>query len=414
MSVKVGVFQFNGCDKCFNETILLQDEKDIELIKIADITTWKPEKLDVAVITGYILPSNSDQLGLISANAEKIIGYGNCTATGGIFGLAYQHGTKISALETMIAESESIKGCLANIETLKAKVGSNDIPKPKTLCESCSRKSTCNFLDETQRQIDPMEEPEMCFNDSGLLCSGYVCSECSEMCVNYGTPCRGCLPAVDRPGFRMLGMFATLMANVEVASEATPTSTTDKLADEDDDVTAAFPDVTGSFFRHTFAYSVMPPGKIPSTGKIPFDVCLGRPLEEIPLILGCIGGVHSVELTTKVIEAYEHGAGMEISEKTKEFRSILLDQEKLLVQAHNQNDVGAYKTAAKKIREIAGNRNLSNLFFGGFKVPIAENDDFAQYKYQPFDMKPGSYSGSGVEYSINDAGVITEISVEGF
>ena len=146
-----------------------------------------------------------------------------------------------------------VHGCLGEIAELKASLDAQDLAKTLALCKKCSRKSTCSYLDEVERQLDPSEDTESCFNDLGFMCTGYIARECTEMCVDFGAPCRGCKPIIDRPGFRMLGMFGTLMANVEVATEQNKYGATDKLADEDDDVTESVLDVAGKFFRFNLA-----------------------------------------------------------------------------------------------------------------------------------------------------------------
>ena len=56
--------------------------------------------------------------------------------------------------------------------------------------------------------------------------------------------------------------------------------------------------------------------------------------------------------------------------------------------------------------------NLSNLFFGGFKTPIKNGENFDEYKSQNFDMIEGSYKNGMVEFSIDSIGVITDIKIK--
>ncbi|MGB5912662.1 MAG: hypothetical protein WBH31_15825, partial [Promethearchaeia archaeon] len=94
----VKVFQFNGCNKCFNESILLKEDSKYKIEFIADPKNWKEKKVDVSIITGFLLPDDKSTLEKIKTNSEKIIGYGNCTTTGGVFALANQRGYDISPL----------------------------------------------------------------------------------------------------------------------------------------------------------------------------------------------------------------------------------------------------------------------------------------------------------------------------
>jgi coenzyme F420-reducing hydrogenase gamma subunit len=289
----VKVFQFNGCNKCFNEAILLKEESNLSVEFIDNPENWQEKETDVAVITGYLLPENKNTIEKISKNAEKVIAYGNCTATGGIFALANQHGHQVTPLKNLANDAESIRGCLGEVEELKNVILEKETPKLNNLCNVCKRRATCEYLDEVHRQIE-LDDDETCFNDLGFLCSGFIAKECKERCIDYNTPCRGCKYTIDRPGIRMLGMFGTLMGNIEVATEASPKGATDKLADRDDDITASLPDILGNFFRFTLSTSGLPRGRIESKGTLLEDVLTGRLIEELPLITGLLGGNKSI------------------------------------------------------------------------------------------------------------------------
>jgi len=417
--MKIGIFQLNGCDKCFNETYLLDkhindnSKNEIFRVKNSEINSWSEKELDYAVIAGYIMPENHEFLQKLSKIAKNVVGYGSCTTTGGIFGLAYQKGYDITPIAKIIPETKLIGGCLGEIEELSEIVQGHPLKKSEILCTSCARKSTCEYLDEVVRQIDPQEDMESCFNDFGHLCSGYIANSCKEMCVDYGTACRGCKSSVDRAGFRMLGMFGTLMGNIEVATEATGKGGTDKLADEDDDVTESIPDVTGSFFRFNLANSVLPLGRITPTGAIISDIFIGRPIEELPLISGCIGGDHFISFTLDIIQAYEKSLGeeLQVSEKTVELRNNLLSLEKELNSAVKESNVETYEKITNHIRKIAGNMNLSNLFFGGFKVPIDDSGDFEGYKKSIFEIREGDYQNGNVKFSLNSKGIVNKFEI---
>ncbi len=412
--MKIGIFQLNGCDKCFNETILLDKDKksnnEIFRIKNSEIKSWKDKQLDVAIITGYFTVENHEFLQKLSEHVKKVVGFGSCATTGGIFGLSYQKGNKISTIAKVIPNASIIKGCLAEIEELTDILQDIAIPKKENLCKSCARSSTCEYLDEVVRQIDIQEDLESCFNDFGHICSGYIANSCKEMCVNYGTPCRGCQPLVDRSGIRMLGMFGTLMGKLEVASEATGKGGTDKLADEADDVTKSIPDVAGTFFRFNLANSVLPIGKISPSGSILSDVFIGRPIEELPLISGCIGGKSFISFTLDIIQAYEKGLGKDllVSKKTVELRDTLLTLEKDLNSSLEERNFKLYESITNQIRKIAGNMNLSNLFFGGFKVPIEGMDNFDDIKKPIFEIREGDYENLSVKYTLNSEGIVTK------
>jgi coenzyme F420-reducing hydrogenase gamma subunit len=406
------VFQFNGCNKCFSESILLKNEADFETEYIANPLEWKEEKMDIAVITGFLLPENQEILNKISKNSDRMIAYGDCTTTGGIFGLAKQRGHDVKPIRKLGLIPTEINGCLGEVEELISAIKSEEHPKLKNLCKVCARKSTCDYLDEVHRQINLDEDPETCFNDQGFLCSGYIALECKERCIDYGTQCRGCKPMVDRSGIRMLGMFGTLMGNIEVATEASKYGATDKLADKDDDITESLPDIVGNFFRFTLPISGLPRGKISSNGNILEDIFLGRLIEEFPLITGLLGGTKSISLTLNIIETYEKGANIEVSEKTKKYRKELKTLENDLQGAFENQDADKYKEITDKIRKIAGNMNLSNIFFGGFKTSIDEDDKFEDYKTHIFEVVEGTYKNGSIEFSIDSKGVINEIKIK--
>ena len=408
----VKVFQFNGCNKCFNESLLLKLNSDLSVEYVNDPKTWKEEKIETAVITGYLLPDDKELLSKIRSNANKVIAYGSCTVTGGVFALANQHGHDITPLKSLIDNIIEIEGCLGEVDELKSVISGEELAKPKSLCELCTRKATCDYLDSVLRQID-LEDEETCFNDLGFLCNGFVSRECKERCIDYNTPCRGCKKLVERPGIRMLGMFGTLMGNIEVATEHSVKGATDKLADENDDVTGSLPDILGNFFRFTFSTSGLPKGRIPSAGTLTEDLFTGRLIEELPLITGLLGGDKSISLTLKIIESYEKANQIEVSEQTKKYRKSLLELEEKLHDTLKNEDAEQYKQITDEIRQIAGNMNLSNVFFGGFKSKIKEDDNLEDYQTHVFEVVEGTYKNGSVEYSIDSKGIIKEIKIRG-
>jgi len=407
----VRIFQFNGCNKCYNETLLLKEDSQYSIRFVSDPKNWKEEKIDISVITGYLVPDDLKYLNKIKANSEKIIAYGNCATTGGVFALANQKGHDVTPLQNLIGDSQNIKGCLGEIEELKNTIDGKEISKFKNLCEVCSRKATCEYLEEIKRQIE-LDDSETCFNDLGFLCSGFIAEECKEKCIDYNTPCRGCKPSVDRSGIRMLGLFGTLAGNIEIATEHSVKGATDKLADEDDNLTESLPDIVGNFFRFTLPTSGLPKGRIPSSGTLLEDVFIGRLIEEIPLISGLLGGNKSISLTLKFIESYEKANEIKVSEQVKKFRSELLILEEELEIAIDKEDSTKYKEVTEKIRKIAGNMNLSNLYFGGFKTKINDSDNFNDYKTHIFEIVEGTYKNGSVEYKIDSEGILTEIKIK--
>jgi hypothetical protein len=210
----------------------------------------------------------------------------------------------------------------------------------------------------------------------------------------------------------MLGMFGTLMGNIEVATEHSEKGATDKLADDEDDVTQCLPDIVGNFFRFTLPTSGLPKGRIPSEGSLLENVFTGRLIEELPLISGLLGGDKWISLTLKIIESYEKANSIEVSEETKKIREKLLKLEADLQNAIKEEDPKKYRQATEEIRKIAGNMNLSNVFFGGFKSQIEDNGNFEDYKSHVFDVIEGTYKNGSVEFTIDPIGIVKEIKIK--
>ncbi|MFX1480994.1 MAG: hypothetical protein ACFFCI_23160, partial [Promethearchaeota archaeon] len=166
------------------------------------------------------------------------------------------------------------------------------------------------------------------------------------------------------------------------------------------------------FFRFTLTTSGLPKGRIPSTGTLLEDVFVGRLIEELPLITGLLGGNNSISLTLKVIESYEKANNVEVSEQTKKYREELLNLEEKLKKAIEKEDAEKYKELTEEIRQIAGNMNLSNVFFGGFKSQIKEDENLEDYQTHIFEVVEGTYKNGIVEYMIDPEGIIKEIKIK--
>ncbi len=416
MTQVINIFQFNGCTKCYNDTLglaLNENLKEVKINRISDPSQWKGDHHDKAVITGYLLPKDQETIEKIAEHADQMVAFGSCSTSGGIYGLNYQKGIKITPMNEFYPNVTEIHGCLGETDSLAEILTDQPRSRTKNLCKTCNRSSTCDYLDEVHRQFDIYnEDSEKCFNDFGFMCAGYVAKECKERCIDYGTPCRACKPNVERSGFRMMSLFGSLMANVDVASEPTGKGGTDKLADDEDDITKGNPDNTGNFFRHTLAASKMPLGRIPSSENLESNIFIGRAIEELPVIAGSMGGTNVISLTLDIVEALEKGLKLEISNFVTDLRSQLRELEKKLINATQNNHSDEYKEVVTNIRSIAGNMNLSNIFFGGFKVPIKSSEEFDNYKYQVFEVQEGTFTSGSVSYQLDSNGLVTEFSWE--
>ena len=134
------------------------------------------------------------------------------------------------------------------------------------------------------------------------------------------------------------------------------------------------------------------------------------------MITGMMGSTKFVSLTLDVIEAYENGIGMKISDQTKDLRKQLLNLEADLEKAARDENADLYQGSSEKIRKIAGNMNLSNIYFGGFKTAIEGVENYPDYKdYKYKIMEPptaGTYQQGTVSYTLDEQGVVTEFKME--
>ncbi|MFX0007978.1 MAG: hypothetical protein ACFFAV_14820, partial [Candidatus Hermodarchaeota archaeon] len=142
----VKIFQFNGCNKCFNESILLKGDSSFNVEFISDPKNWKDQKTDVSIITGYLLPNDKEILNKIKINSTKVIAYGDCTTTGGVFALSNQRGYEVTPCQDLIEDVININGCLGEIEELQSEIKSENLPELKNLCIVCGRRKTCDYL----------------------------------------------------------------------------------------------------------------------------------------------------------------------------------------------------------------------------------------------------------------------------
>ncbi|MCF2140960.1 MAG: hypothetical protein K9W44_12960 [Candidatus Lokiarchaeota archaeon] len=421
--MKIGIFQLNGCTKCRNEIINLignpelivrnvkdyEEETDVKLIWCTDEYNL-PSSIDIAIFSGYATSENLHCLQEIRKIANQVFTFGSCATDGGIFGLAYQKGIEIFPISKIISVDQEIRGCLASGDHLLALLKDYNQFQSEKLCEKCPRESTCSFLEEIVHQIDLQElDEKQCFNDVGYTCSGYIANNCQERCIDFGTPCRGCNPFIDDSSIRMLGMMGTLMGQMDVATEASSKGATDKLADEEDEISSAYSDVVGTFFRFTLANSPIPPGKIPSSGNIIADIMVGRPIEELPLITGMMGGKSFISMTIDILDAYEKGIKLELDNELKTIREQLLELEKKYKLACENMDPNLYAESTENIRKLAGNMNLSNLYFGGMKIKLDSFKNFDNFRAHPIPIQEGTYTSSSknVTFTLDSRGIIT-------
>ncbi|MGQ4912532.1 MAG: hypothetical protein ACP6KW_10220 [Candidatus Thorarchaeota archaeon] len=412
----VAVYHLNGCERCAWHTLAIDDWDELELIhhclrdgRSADI------KADIIILTGYATERDIPVLEQLSSRCTRMVGYGTCPYSGGIFGLANQKGADVISACHLAGPGLAVLGCPPDPQELRGALLYEHPEETKNLCKSCSRKMTDDLFYNIQR-VNAIEDTETCFNHLGQPCSGVVSGSCAQRCIDFNTPCRGCIEIVEDPTSSMISYFGTMARQVEVATVGNAW-TTDKLSDEPDELTEGLVDVVGTFFRFHLATAFSQPGRIPSTGDIRSDIMVGRPIEEAVQIAATIYGIHGISVALNLIEAYEASVEFKPSEETLQLRARLREAQRQLLEAKQQPKYDIYSATMDRIREVAGNEVLSNLFFFGFKTPVeASKSPFETYKTKTFE--PAAVSGSSsdedskVSFATDERGIIREWSCE--
>lgn len=407
----VSIIQLRGCTKCRNECLNLPNLDNSLKLSWNEMTDKFQTNLSTVILTGYVLLEDKPILEKIRSNAQKVILFGTCATHGGIFGLQNQKGKNVRPISSLIKVDAEVAGCLGSSAELITKIESSPEAQKNQLCSTCNRESSCDFLTEVIRQYDPDEfDEEQCMNDKGLLCSGVIAADSCEKCIDFNTPCRGCKPMVSKSGTRMLGMFGTLMGQLDVATEASSRGATDKLADAEDEISSAFLDLVGNFFRFTLASSPLPKGKQPSSEDEYQNIFEHRVIEEIPSIMAMMGGNRFISNTLDILEAYETTNQLAIPQDLLAIRQELRQLEKEYQKAIQEQSSTKYKEVSNNIRHLAGNMNLSNLGFGGLKmIPESMKNDHGNLEpSKPISYHAGTYSAGEIEYSLDNQGIVTK------
>ena len=412
---KVGVVHLNGCDRCAYQLIALPHCVTAEVVAHPLLKGKDDLKsADIILVTGYARKSDEKQLKEIAKMGKKIIFYGTCPYSGGIFGLLNQKGGDVVPATRFITPDEMVLGCPPQPVDLEPIIYGKTVAHVP-LCKECTRKFTDDKMPAVLRVPD-WSEQETCFNNLGLPCSGAISSRCSQKCIDFNTPCRGCVDMVDDPPGRMIGYFGSLATQIDVDTVATEW-TTDRLGDRPDELTRALVDVVGTFFRFHLASHFAHPGRNPSTGDTLSDIMVARPIEEAPQIAATIYGRYAISAALNLIEAYEQATGIEVSKETKELRTALRDVQKQLLETLKDPAVDTVRKVIEDIRGLAGNEVLSNVYFGGFKTPVkVAKSSFDTYRVGEFEIKSVKASAEDeftkVAFTTDEDGIIREWSYE--
>ena len=252
----VSVVQMRGCDRCALHMLAFQDWDEFDIVYHSLLEEYGSiddiKKTDVLVVTGYVEEEDRQKLEELEQKAGTIIAYGTCPHSGGIFGLANQRGGKVIPLNNLIMPKFTILGCPPSQDLVRSQLKEADSSKFTPLCESCKREFQHESISEITR-AGTLQNEELCFNNLGLPCSGVVSGDCAQRCIDFDTPCRGCVDVVTTPSAKMIGYYGSLTyPMIDVATIAN-WWTTDKLADDTDDLTESLVDIVGTFFRFHLA-----------------------------------------------------------------------------------------------------------------------------------------------------------------
>jgi len=333
---------------------------------------------NTAYITGFVTIDDVSALEEIKEKHEKVVAYGTCATHGGIFGLANQKGAYVLPVSKIINVDEQVVGCPPRSED------------GKLLCQACERKREGKLLESVSR-LNHVPPEEVCLNEAGFVCSGATSLDCApvgERCIDFGLPCRGCVPMSTDAGARLIDQIGSLALKIDVDAIATDWGT-DMLGPRPDAITKSFSDVVGTFFRFTLASAPIDRGVKESTGNLYADIFVGRPAEESVHIASRVFGVRSVSTCLNLVEALEEILTVDVSDATKEIRKELRSHGRALMEAAEALDTEKYEQAEKEIIRMGGDINLSNVAIGGFKRPIEGYDSFDSYRASDFEFKSG-------------------------
>jgi F420-non-reducing hydrogenase small subunit len=412
----IRLHQLRGCDRCiWHLSTLAEGQSTSDVSHNIFDEAQSVEKGDVVVLSGYATEEDAGLLKDLRSKASRIVLYGTCPHTGGVFGLSNQRGGKVVPVSRIINVDFTVTGCPPDLRILQAYLEKGQSVAHVPLCKSCGRTFTTGYLSATVREPNK-EDTTTCYNNQGVPCSGVVAGECNQRCIDFNTPCRGCVPSTAETGPGMLGYFTSLAGQIDVDTRATGW-TTDMLGEKPDELTAGLPDVVGTFFRFTLASEFLPGGKLPSSGEVYSDIMLGRRVEEAPQIAATIYGSRAVSVTLNLVEAAESSLGINVTEQVKALRTELRDLQTGWIEQWKMKDTKGFAKITDGLCTAGGNELLSNVGYGGFKVASkAAKGPLDTYVAPDFEIK--GFTGSAedeyskVSVACDENGIIREWSCE--
>jgi coenzyme F420-reducing hydrogenase gamma subunit len=415
----VAVVHLGGCDRCAWHLLEASSWRNTDLVFHSLVDRKKdPSKIpgmDVLVLTGFADETKRHLLNVLRSKAKRVVAFGTCPYTGGVFGLLNQKGAGVIPVSKAIDLDAVVQGCPPATEAMQDVVMGKKTATPTPLCASCHRKMQKGNIEKINRLPD-LNDTLTCFNNQGLPCSGVVSAECSQRCIDFQTPCRGCVASMSDPVPGMIGYFGALAAKLEVDTVATGW-TTDRLGDRPDAITEGLVDVVGTFFRFHLASACSRAGLIPSSGDILSDIMVGRALEEAPQIAATIYGSYGVSVALNLAQGYEKATGYTASPELSDLRAQLRTAQKKWADLRASPSADEFNDVVRSIRSLAGNEVLSNVYFNGYRTPMGSVAyGFDKYRSSHFESRAVSSSFSddfsSVIFTTDEKGIIREWSCE--
>lgn len=419
MTKTVAVVQLNGCDRCVWHTLAFENWPDYKMIshplQRESVRPESIDRVDLLVFTGYATKEDVSRIKTLSTKSKQVIAYGTCPYSGGIFGLQNQRGGSVVPLSSVVLPDISVLGCPPSTDEMKHMLDTSSNGNGEALCKSCSKSFEEGYFSEIPR-YGTVETNGKCFNNEGIPCSGVVSKKCAQRCIDFETPCRGCVESSKRAPSSMLGFFGSMAYMIDVATAAN-WWTTDKLANDEDDLTQSLPDIVGTFFRFHLASAFPMGGRVKSTLDAYSDIMVGRPIEEAIQIAATIYGSKGISVALNLIEGYEKSASQIPSHEVAEFRKKLRDAQRVWLELSSSPSYSEYIKIVEEVRRIAGNEVFSNLFYSGFKTPINGTElPFESYKrngFAPAAVEAAAEDGiSKLKFATDERGIIREWSCE--
>ena len=267
--------------------------------KYEDVKNLADGELAAVLINGSVrMDEQEDIARLLRQKATAVLAYGSCAHLGGVTGLGnFYNGRDL--LDTAYRNIETVRNPEGVVPQPVSANGSGDLhlpnfyhtvkpldqvidvdyyvpgcppppalllnavtallegklpPKGTVLAEPTALCSTCPRRDskpeklhhaEFKRIYEVQVDPEKCFLEQGIICTGPVTrGGCEARCINANIPCRGCFGPLDGvidQGAKFLSMLATDFAANDV--------------DGIDRIIASIPDPAGLFYRYNLAAS---------------------------------------------------------------------------------------------------------------------------------------------------------------